>query len=66
MHVCVCPYPKVRELLESEAEALRSSKEWQLWFQLPFIRDPASDPAFQVYKEAGGEDGREGGREGGI
>jgi hypothetical protein len=38
----------VRELLESEAEALRSNKEWERWFQLPFIKDPASDPAFQV------------------
>ena len=40
---------KVREVLESEAEEFKGSKDWEPWFQLPFIRDPASDPTFHVY-----------------
>ena len=40
---------KVRELLESEGERMRSTQDWTRWFQLPFIRDPASDPVFHIY-----------------
>ena len=40
---------KVRELLESEGERMRSTQDWTQWFQLPFIRDPASDPVFHIY-----------------
>ena len=40
---------KVRELMEAKAEEFRSNKDWNGWFQLAFVRDPASDPAFQVY-----------------
>lgn len=40
---------KVRELLESEAEDFRGSRDWEPWFRLPFIRDPASDPGFHIY-----------------
>ncbi|EKX53171.1 hypothetical protein GUITHDRAFT_132936 [Guillardia theta CCMP2712] len=40
---------KVKEVLETEAESFRSVKDWEIWFQLPYVKDPASDAAFQVY-----------------
>eukprot|EP00960_Hanusia_phi_P062284 765105-Hanusia_phi.AAC.2 len=40
---------KVKEVLEMEAESFRSSRDWEVWFQLPYIKDPASDSSFHVF-----------------
>jgi hypothetical protein len=39
----------VSEFFAALSSELRHDREWQAWFQLPFVEDPAADPTFAVY-----------------
>lgn len=40
---------KVTEFFETNAKMLRGSAEWADWFSMPFLKDPAIEPAFRPY-----------------